>query len=145
MKNDLVGSMLPLMLDIYRQSVIQDPDTGALNRVWQLHKTINCSAKGNISNSSSARGSNQRTKFGQDYKNLNEIQIRTEHYISFRDKVGNIRQQDGKPIWTEIDSPNNTPTIFDITGSTPILDPYGREIAWNLIAARSENQRLGEV
>ena len=45
-------------------------------------------------------------------------------------------------IWTELNYPSDTPTVFEITGSTPIVDPFGKVIAYNSTATRSENQQI---
>lgn len=145
MNNDLIIGMMPLQVDVYRQSAVQDPETGSVNRVWQLNRTISCSAKGHINNSSTSQSSNSRQKFSQNYVNVNEIQLRTEEQLTYRDKITNIRSRDGRVIWFEINMPNNTPTVFDVVGSTPMLDPFGNIVAWSSSASRSENQNLGEI
>lgn len=139
----LVESVLPLRLDIYKQFTTQDPDTGGLLKQWHFHQSVACSAKGHVSNSGSGRMSNSQQDFGQRYQNTNEIQIRTEKILSYRDKITNIRDINDNPIWFENNSPNNTPTVFEIIGSTPIIDPFGTIIAYNSIAKRSENQIIG--
>ena len=145
MNNDLISGVMPLQVDVYKQSVVQDSETGSVNRVWQLNRAISCSAKGHISNSASGQSSNNKQKFAQNYVNINEIQLRTEEQLTYRDKISNIRSRDGKVIWYEINMPNNTPTVFEVMGSTPVLDPFGNIIAWNSTASRSENQNLGEL
>ena len=139
----LVESVLHLKLDIYKQFTSQDPDTGSLLKQWHFYKSIPCSAKGHVSNSGSGRMSNSQQEFGQRYQNTNEIQIRTENILSYRDKITNIRDSNNTPIWFENNSPNNTPTVFEVIGSTPIMDPFGTIIAYNSIAKRSENQSIG--
>jgi hypothetical protein len=49
----------------------------------------------------------------------------------------------GHPIWTEINYPNETPTVFEVIGTTPITDPFGNVLAYNSSMKRSENQQIG--
>ena len=71
------------------------------------------------------------------------IQIRTIEKLNLRHKLTNIRTKGGVNIWTELDYPTETPTVFEITGVTPITDPFGEIIAYNTMATRSESQQIG--
>ena len=139
---DLVDSVLSMKMDVYRQFDLQDPDTGAIKKEWQYYKTVDCSAKGVISNSSSTR-TNSIQSFGTKY-NLEEIlQVRTSGRLTFREKVTNIRDSKDKPIWVELNYPTETPTVFEVIGSTPVTDGFGTVIAYNSVIKRSENQIIG--
>lgn len=139
---DLVDSVLSMKMDVYRQVDTQDPDTGALIKEWIYYKTIDCSAKGVISNSSSTRTNSIQT-LGTKY-NLEEIlQVRTSQKLTFREKVTNIRDANNKPIWVELNYPTETPTVFEVIGSTPVTDGFGTVLAYNSVIKRSENQRIG--
>ena len=70
------------------------------------------------------------------------IQVRTDSKLSLREKVSNIRTSDGTVIWQELDYPNETPTVFEVMGTTPITDPFGAIIGYNSSLKRSEVQRL---
>lgn len=139
---DLVDSVLSMKMDVYRQIENQDVDTGAIIKEWIYYKTVDCSAKGVISNSSSTR-TNSIQSFGNKYTLEEIMQVRTVEKLTFREKVTNIRDSKNNPIWTELNSPNNTPTVFEIIGSTPLTDGFGNVIAYNSVAKRSENQRIG--
>jgi hypothetical protein len=141
--NELIESVLSMHLDVYRQSDMQDPDTGAIKREWNYYKTVSCHAKGVISNSATTRSSDKQI-FSNKYLNDQIIQVRTSERLIGREKVTNIRDQEGKPIWTEIDFPNETPTVFEVIGTTPITDPFGRVIGYNSSMKRSENQQIGQ-
>jgi hypothetical protein len=101
-----------------------------------------CHAKGIISNSASAT-SNDKQIFDNKYKNYQVIQIRTIERITPREKMTNIRDAEGNVIWTEIDFPNNTPTVFEMVGVTPMTDPFGKVIGFNSTLKRSESQIIG--
>lgn len=139
---DLIDSILIMKLDLYRQFDTQDTNTGAIIKSWSFYKTLDCHAKGIISNSSSNSG-NDKQVFGNRYSNHQMIQIRTSEKISYREKVTNIRDSKNKPIWSEINFPSETPTVFEVVGSTPITDPFGNVVGFNTTLSRSENQQIG--
>jgi hypothetical protein len=139
---DLIDSVLSMSLDVYRQSEIQDPDTGALKKEWNYHRTIDCHAKGVISNSATTRSSDKQI-FDNRYKNDQVIQVRTKEKLTMREKVTNIRDASNNVIWTEINFPSETPTVFEVIGTTPITDPFGNVLGYNSSMKRSENQQIG--
>lgn len=138
----LVDSILSMTADIYRQFDTQDPDTGAIKKEWHFYKTIPCHAKGIISNSTTTRSGDVQI-FNNKYSNEQSLQIRTQGKITIREKITNIRDQHGNCIWTEIDFPSETPTVFEVFGTTPITDPFGQVLGYNSMVKRSENQRIG--
>lgn len=139
---DLIQSVLPMKLDIYKQIDSQNSDTGAIVKEWQYYKTLDCHAKGVISNSATTRSSDKQI-FNNKYVNDQIIQVRTEQRITTREKVTNIRDMQGNYIWVELDFPTETPTVFEVMGTTPITDPFGRVIGYNSSMKRSENQQIG--
>jgi hypothetical protein len=139
---DLIESVLPMFLDVYAQSEIQDIDTGAIIREFQYINTLNCHAKGMVSNSATSRNSDKQM-LNNKYSNEQMIQIRTIEKLNVRHKITRIRDKNNNNIWTELNYPSETPTVFEIIGVTPILDPFGTLIAYNSTAKRSENQQIG--
>jgi hypothetical protein len=131
-----------MKMDIYRQVDLQNPDTGAIVKEWIYYKTVDCSAKGVISNSSSTR-TNSIQSFGTKYTNEEILQVRTSHRLTFREKITNIRDSKNNPIWVELNYPTETPTVFEVIGSTPVTDGFGNVIAYNSVIKRSENQVIG--
>lgn len=140
--NDLIQAVLSMKADVYRQSEIQDPDTGEMVRSWMYYKTVDCHAKGVISNSATTRSSD-RQAFTNKYANEQTIQVRTAERLTHREKITNIRDSDGNVIWREINYPNDTPTVFEVIGTTPITDPFGQSIGYSSAMKRSENQQIG--
>ncbi len=138
----LIDSVLSMKMDIYRQSEKQNPDTGAIVKEWNYYKTLECHAKGMISNSFSTRSGDSQ-KFNNKYTNEQTIQVRTSEKITVREKITNIRDSKNNVIWTEIDFPSDTPTVFEVVGTTPITDPFGSVIGYNSNLKRSENQQIG--
>jgi hypothetical protein len=139
---DLVDSVLSMKMDVYRQTDLQNPDTGAIVKEWIYYKTIDCSAKGVISNSSSTR-TNSIQSFGTKYSNEEILQVRTAQRLTFREKITNIRDAKGNAIWVELNYPTETPTVFEVIGSTPLTDGFGNVMAYNSVIKRSENQNIG--
>jgi hypothetical protein len=139
---NLIDAVFAMRLDTYRQVDSQDENTGEIKKEWQYYKTMPCHAKGIISNSAT-RGNGDVQTIGNRYLNEQLIQIRTHDKMSIREKVTNIVSSNGEQIWTELDFPSNTPTVFEIIGTTPMTDPFGNIVAYNSIMKRSENQIIG--
>lgn len=139
---ELIEGLLPMRLDIYTQSDSQDENTGAILKQWNYIESVDCFAKGVISNSTSARNSDKQS-FDNRYKNEQMIQIRTVKKLNIRHKITNIKNKNGSFVWTELDYPSDTPTVFEVRGVTPISDPFGEVLGYNTIAIRSENQIIG--
>lgn len=139
---DLIDSVLSMSLDVYRQSEVQDSDTGAIKKEWNYYRTVDCHAKGVISNSATTRSSDKQI-FDNRYKNDQVIQVRTKERLTMREKITNIQDSSGNVIWTEINFPTETPTVFEVIGTTPITDPFGNVLGYNSSMKRSENQQIG--
>jgi len=139
----LIDSILPMFMDVYRQFDSQDPDTGSIKKEWQFDRTVPCSAKGNISNSSSVN-SRETQILSTKYSNNEILQIRTTDSVTLREKITNIRNLEGEVIWEELNFPTNTPTVYEILSTTPMTDPLGGIIGYNSTAKRSENQQIGQ-
>jgi hypothetical protein len=138
----LATSLMSMKADIYLQLDTQDENTGSIKKEWIFTRTVQCSAKGIVSNSTSSRSGDKQV-LSNKYSNEQKLEIRTPEQITYREKVTNIRDMNGNVIWKEINYPNNTPTVFEIIGSTPITDPFGNVLAYNSVAKRSENQEIG--
>jgi hypothetical protein len=139
---DIMDSVLSMKMDVYRQLDSQDPNTGAIKKEWMFYKTVDCHAKGVISNSATSRSSDRQV-FDTKYSNEQMIQVRTSERITSREKIKGIRDMHGNQIWVELDYPTDTPTVFEVVGTTPITDPFGRIIGYNASMKRSENQQIG--
>ena len=140
---DLVDSVMPMFMDVYKQFDLQDADTGSIKKEWQFDRTVPCSAKGIISNSSSSR-TGDRQVMSNKYTNDQILQIRTSDKITLREKITNIRDAEGTVIWEELNFPTNTPTVYELMGITPMTDPLGGVIGYNSTVKRSENQIIGQ-
>ena len=140
---DIVDSVLPMLMDVYRQFDTQDDSTGAFKKEWQFNRTVPCYAKGIITNSATTRSGDKQV-FSNKYTNDQVLQIRTSTKLTFREKITNIRTLDGTIIWEEADFPNNTPTVFEVMGVTPMTEPLGGIVGYNTTVKRSESQVIGQ-
>ena len=140
---DIVDSVMPMFMDVYKQFDLQDVDTGSIKKEWQFDRTVPCSAKGIISNSSSSRTGDKQI-LSNKYTNDQILQIRTSDKITLREKITNIRDAQGTVIWEELNFPTNTPTVYELMGITPMTDPFGGVIGYNSTVKRSENQTIGQ-
>lgn len=140
---DLVDSIMPMVMDVYKPFDSQDPDTGSIKKEWHFDRTVPCSAKGIITNSSSSR-SGDKQMLSNKYTNEQTLQIRTSEKINLREKVTNIRDLEGNVVWEELNFPTNTPTVYELMGITPMTDPFGGVVGYNSTVKRSENQTIGQ-
>lgn len=135
---NLFDSVLPMLLDVYKQFDTQDENTGAVKKEWQFNRTLPCHAKGVISRSG------DKQEFSKKYTNNQILEIRTSSKITFREKITNIRTLEGTIVWEEANFPNNTPTVFEAMGVTPITEPLGGIVGYNTTVKRSESQVIGQ-
>jgi hypothetical protein len=140
--NDLIDSILSMRMDVYKQIDNQDTETGQLKKEWQYDRTMPCHAKGVISNSTTSRSGDKQI-LSNKYTNEQIIQIRTVSKIGYREKITNLRDSEDNVIWVEANFPTDTPTVFEVMGTTPITDLFGKVIGFNTTIKRSENQVIG--
>lgn len=140
MKSCIVGSNFFMKMDIYERITTQDENTGALKKTWGFRSTQSCLARGQVSNSATSPGSND--KVGERYFNNEFIKIESPIRLSKTQRITNIRNQENEYIWIEQDSYTQDPTVFDVLGCIPVMDPFGSIISYNVTAKRSEVQSL---
>lgn len=81
--------------------------------------------------------------WSQIYENMRSLQMQFDvtHSINERDQVTNITALNKSGVefypWAEV---NGTPTIFDVTGVSPIFGPFGDVIEWVAVLERAEVQ-----
>ena len=145
-----------------RYEYIQDPISGSMERVWipDAHtpaddeiinrdplegaltgRRIECSARGILEGgirvtATTERFSTRGTLEVADYINFefphNEILTR-------RDRITDIRNSDGELIWIEEES-TSRPTVFEVTGVTPVVDPFGIKMKNFTLLERADDQ-----
>lgn len=134
----------------------QHPYSGEIIRTWQPAsldqgastpgdpnddlERFSCLARGII------EGGIRMTGTGESFKDIYEavdyvrIWFPASVNLTRRDKVTNIRGADGKLIWVEEERTDGAPTVFTVTGVTPIISPLGVHTENMALLERSEVQ-----
>lgn len=137
--------------------VDQDPESGEIIRKWVPNtqddpetpedekaeaglESFRCEARGIIDGGIRVAGTTER--FSDVYENIDYVKISFPASVSLskRDRVTNIRDPKGNIIWKEEEQPNKPPTVFNVMGVTPIVDPFGRHIESQALLERAETQ-----
>ncbi|QAY08716.1 hypothetical protein SEA_GENIE2_55 [Streptomyces phage Genie2] len=128
----------------------QDPDSGAIERVWVPDEdgttpgdqtlVINCMVRGVTNGGIRAAGTTQR--FSEIYENVDwaVIQFPASVVLSKYDRVTNITNARGDLIWREEEIDQAPATVFQVMGSTPVIDPFGNHIENTALLQRAQVQ-----
>ena len=128
----------------------QDPDSGAIIRVWVTDdpnidneygtETFSCMARGFVSGGVNGNGAVESWSNNGEYTNMNVLRLNfpASVQLSQRDRVTNITDRRGNAVYVEDDGV--TPTIYDVQAVTPVLDAFGMLIEKTALLSRSENQ-----
>lgn len=132
----------------------QDPESGEIIRVWSSvttddpdtpeddvkQATFRCLARGIIDGGIRVAGTTER--WSEAYENVDYVRIwfPAGVRISKRDQITNIRGSNNQVIWREEEEPDSPPSVFSVTGVTPIVDPFGRHIENMALLERAEIQ-----
>ena len=140
----LLSVTYTMQADIYKPSISQD-SSGAAVKTYIYEKTVPCFARTNIRAGS---GDNSTVVNLRDYINyLNSIiKMRTQEKIPLDRKVVKIRNHNGI-IWQENEDQTSAggfqgSTIFEVRGSTPIINFDGSVIEYDIMLMRQESQVL---
>lgn len=138
----------------------QDPDSGAFIRRWVVDQDIDpvtegnqgaqgliipCIARGIVDGGIRVTGTTERFTPGGLYENVDFVRMSfpSNYLLTKRDKITNIRnKRTGEIIWRE-EEYDNSATVFDVLGVTPILDPFGNYIENQALLQRAEVQDYG--
>lgn len=141
----------------------QDSITGEIDRVWvpeeddpsteenENTRTFICEARAVITGGLNTQGTAERWTSKGEYENVDYITIKfpPDVLLTDRDQVTEVRGPDGKILWLEeamgqVDdetgNPIYRPTIFDVGGVSPVLDPFGGHVQNYAMLTRSERQ-----
>jgi len=127
MLNSFVSSIMNMKADIYSQQNTQDPNTGAIIRQWDYHKTIICKVEP-VKVGSSTRTDNKVFEKGQTggYSEKLQLKIKTLELLSKRYRINSIKTSSGEQVFVEIDRYGNPDSIFEVVSSHTVLDPFGK-------------------
>lgn len=141
----LAHSTYSMKADIYEPTTTRNATNGMVTKSWALKKTVSCYARGILG---SQLGGNSAQVDLKDYITITKdfIKIRTVDPISTEYRVVAIRNSEGN-IWKE-DYIQNTAggldgaTIFEPSGTTPLLDYLGKVLEYETVLKRQEIQSL---
>lgn len=123
-----------MLADIVEQTNTQNA-AGQMSRAWDYDNpvaTVRCSARGILGGGIRVVGSTER--WNTTYEDVEWVKLRTATQYSDRNRVSNIRDADGTLVWKKIDkSGNETASVFDVMGSTPVIDPFGAVKEYELL------------
>ena len=132
----LVSAKYNMTFDVMRITVIQK-DSGALDRTWVLSNTgVPGMARGIQGQGVRVVGSTER--WSDTYSDVEVVKLRTQFELTKRDRVINIRDSNGQIAWKE---DAVTPTRFEVLGATPVFDPWGNLVEYDVMLQRAENQK----
>jgi hypothetical protein len=133
--------------------VIQDPDTGAIQKIWVEDQTvattdedkarqiinrfdIPCLARGFTELGFRSSANTQSFNDGV-YQAVEVIQVTfpAQYQLNRNQFITNIRGRDKRPLWIEEET--GQPTVFEVQGVTPTFDPFGRHMANIAVVNRS--------
>lgn len=141
----LAHSTYSMKADIYVSTTTRNETNGMIEKSWELQETVSCYARGIIGKKLVGNSAQVDLK---DYITITKdfIKIRTSAPISTEYRVISIRNSEGI-IWTE-DYIQNTAggldgaTIFEPSGSTPLIDYLGKVLEYETVLKRQEIQSL---
>jgi hypothetical protein len=124
----LISSVMNMRADVYVQQNIQSPTSGVIVREWVYDKSVQCKVEPIKTSGSSNRADNKSFVIGKTDEYSEKLQLKMKVLIpmSKRWRISAIRSSDNMPVYTELDKYDNPDTIFDITASHVVLDPFGK-------------------
>jgi hypothetical protein len=135
----VIGGLYNMTADVYDEVIRQDPETGKIERMWEFKGTIQCMARG-LGN---LRGKDFGTsdKWKDIYSKEDYLRIKTMYPLSDSMRITRVVTSDGISAWKE-ESGDNRDTIFDVIGVTPVVEPFGTLLEYDVFLDRSEVQEL---
>jgi len=123
---------------------IQDEDTGEIKQVWvadqnaseagEQARLIRCMVRPVVTNGVTGGGTMETfTKDGlHEIMEFIHMKFPASEVITDSDRIVEIRNDKGVLLWAEEKSNNDPstfkPTIFDVVGVAPIIDPFGMHV-----------------
>jgi hypothetical protein len=137
----------------------QDPDSGAIIRVWvpatddtpesqqaveeglMEGRRFKCMARGFTDGGIRVAGTTERFSSRGTIDTVDFINIKFPKNVILtrRDRVTDIRNSENELLWKEEEF-DDSATIFEVNGVTPIMDPWGKHIENSALLQRAEVQ-----
>lgn len=121
---------------VMSMSVNTDPSKGPMDG-----RRIKCSARGILEGgirvtATTERYSTRGTLAVEDFINF---EFPSNEVLTRRDRITDIRNSKGEAIWIE-DESTGLPTVFEVTGVTPVVDPFGLKTKNFTLLERADDQ-----
>ena len=128
MNNSVIQSIMNMSADIYKQQNKQSSSSGTVRREWVYDRTVKCKIEPLKSSGGGNRYDNKRFDIGKHNEYDEKLQLKMKCMVPFskRWRVSTIKSSDGKQVYVEIDKYDTPDTIFDVTASHAVLDPFGK-------------------
>jgi len=138
LSNTFMSSIMNMTADIYEQQYSQNKNTGAVIREWSYAKTIRCKVEPIKVGGSSTRTDNKKFAGGSEgeYSEKLQLRIKCNELLSKRARIENIRSTSNEQIFIEIDRYDAPNTIFEVTSSHAVLDPFGKIAYYEAVLQR---------
>lgn len=130
----------------------QDPITGEIERVWVVEdvdpvtpgvqeKRVKCIVRGILDGGIRVAGTTERITPQGIYENIDYVKMQFPANITItkRDRITNVTNRNGVVVWREEEF-DNRPTVFDVLGVTPVLDPFGNHVENSALLQRADVQ-----
>lgn len=137
-----MASIMNMKADVYKQQNTQNPETGAIIRGWVYDHTVQCKIEPIKVGGSSTRSDNKMYGKGAeaDYTEKFQLKFKGLELLSKRWRIDNIRSSDGHQVFVEIDRGGQPDTVFEVTASHAVLDPFGKIAYYEANLARVQVQ-----
>ena len=137
-----MGSVFNMKADIYKQQNSQDSNTGAILRAWEYDHTVECKIEPIKVGGSSTRTDNKVFTTGAEgtYSEKFQVRIKCNELLSKRSRITAVRSSDNKQVFVEVDRYGTPDTIFEVTSSHAVLDPFGRVSYYEAVLLRVQVQ-----
>jgi hypothetical protein len=142
--SSIVGSIMNITAEVYSQQNVQDENTGAISRQWVYKKKVKCKIEPIKSRGASTKGDSKSFDTSNNaqggYDEGFQIKMKSLELLSKRWRIGSIRASDGQQVFVEIDKINQPDTIFEVTSSHAVLDPFGKVSYYEAVLHRVKVQ-----
>lgn len=127
-----------MLADVHVQTQTRDPDTRQVLRSWSFDRTIRCQARGVVNTGIRVVGATEQFQQDGDYEDIDWVKMQHATQLSKRDRITNIRHRNtGEVLWKNDD---DTPITFDVMGSQPLPDPFGRVTQYDSLMYRVQDE-----
>ena len=130
MMNSYITSVMNMTAEVYKQQNYQDPNTGSMIREWVYDHKIKCKVEPIKSRGTSTKGDNKiftaSDHAGGQYDERLQLKLKCSELLSKRSRIHTIRASDGRQVFVEIDKYDTPDSIFEVTSSHAVLDPFDK-------------------